>query len=66
MMAAYEDSLYVLKVLIPLRVRGLIVFVNEVEEFEKTPVELLRNGVGAFLVHVLGTKKTTRLKIKSL
>ena len=34
---AYEDSLYVLKVLIPLRVRGLIVFVNEVEEFEKRP-----------------------------
>ena len=33
----YEDSLYVLKVLIPLRVRGLIVFVNEVEEFEKRP-----------------------------
>ena len=29
--------LYVLKVLIPLRVRGLIVFVNEVEEFEKRP-----------------------------
>ena len=29
--------LYVLKVLIPLRVRGLIVFVNKVEEFEKRP-----------------------------
>ena len=37
MMAAYEDSFVCIEGLILLRVRGLIVFVNEVEEFEKRP-----------------------------
>ena len=58
----YEDSLYVLKVLIPLRVRGLIVFVNEVEEFEKRPQKCVETGSVHFWCNFLGTKKVYKIE----